>query len=73
MTPHGGSDYDLVASIEECFNNYTDVTRKINGFDKHGNISVKDNERMWRASEVVINYDLSIASQLDSCNYEKQI
>ena len=71
--PHGGSHYDLVASIEECFNNYTDATRKILGFDKYENISAKDNERMWRASEVVIDYDLSIASHLDRCNYEKQI
>ena len=31
------------------------------------------NERMWRASEVVIDYDLSIASQLDRYNNEKQI
>ena len=27
--PHGGKHYDLVAPIEECFNNYTDATRKI--------------------------------------------
>ena len=27
--PHGGSHNDLVTSIEECFNNYTDATRKI--------------------------------------------
>ena len=26
--PHGGSHYDLVASIEERFNNYTDATRR---------------------------------------------
>ena len=70
---HGGSHYDLVASIEECFNNYADASRKIHGFDKYEDISAKDNERMWRASEVVINYDLSVASHLDRCNYEKQI
>ena len=73
MTPHGGSHYNLVASIEECFNNYTDATRKIPGFDKYENISAKDNERMWRASEVVIDYDLSTASHLDRCNDKKQI
>ena len=28
---------------------------------------------MWLASEVVIDYDLSIASHLDRCNYEKQV
>ena len=73
LTPHGGSHYDIVASIEECFNNYTDATKRNLGFDKYDNISAKDNERMWRASEVVIDYDLSISSHLDRCNYEKQI
>ena len=68
--PHGGSHYDLVVSIEEIYNNYTDATRKILGFDKYGNISAKDNESMWRASEVVIDFDRSIASHLDRCNYE---
>ena len=71
--PHDGSNYDLAASIEECFNNNTGATRKIIGFDKYEKIFSKDNERMWRASEVVIDYDLSIASHLDRCNYEKQI
>ena len=70
---HGGSHYDLVASIEECFNKNTDATRKILGFGKYEDISAKDNERMWRASEGVIDYALSIASHLDICNYEKQI
>ena len=60
--PHGGRHYDLAASIEECFNNFTDATRKILGFDKYKDISAKDNERIWQASEVVIDYDLSIAS-----------
>ena len=69
LTPHGGSHYDLVASIEECYNNYTDATKEILGFDKYKNISVKDKERIWRASEVVTDYDLSIASHLDRCNY----
>ena len=54
LTLHGGSHDDLVASLEECFNNYTDATRKTLGFDKHVGISAKDNERMWRACEVVI-------------------
>ena len=35
--------------------------------------SAKVNERMWRASEGVIDYHLSITSHLDRCNYEKQI
>ena len=42
-------------------------------FDKYKNISAKDNARMWWASEVGIDYDLSTASHLDRCNYEKQI
>ena len=70
---HGGRQCDLAASIEECFNNYTDATRKILGFDKYKDISAKDNERMWRASEVVNDYDLSIARHLDRCKYEKHI
>ena len=76
LTPHVDSHYDLDVSIEECFNKYTytDITRKILGFHKYGYISAKDNERMWRASEVVIDYGLSIASHLNRCNYyEKQI
>ena len=54
------------------FHNYADATRKILGFVKYENISAKDNERMWRASEVVIDYDLSTLSHLDRCNYEKK-
>ena len=52
---------------------YTDASRKILGFDKYKDTSAKVNERMRRASEVVIDYDLSIASHLNRCNYEKQI
>ena len=65
--PHSDSDYDLVASIVECFNKYmyTGATRKILGFAKYEDISAKDNERMWRASEVFIDYDLTIESHLD--------
>ena len=67
LTPHGDSHYDLVASIEECFNKYmyTDTSRKILCLDNYKDISAKDNERMWRASEIVIDYDLSIASHQD--------
>ena len=46
LTPHGGSHYDLVASIEEYFNNYTDATMKILGFDTYEDVSAKDNENM---------------------------
>ena len=71
--PHGGKQYDLASSIEECFNKYTDATRKSLGYDKYKYITAKYNERMWRASEVFIDYYQSIASYLDRCNYEKQI
>ena len=30
---------------------FKNATRKILGFDKYEDISAKDNERMWRASE----------------------
>ena len=42
LTPHGGSQYDLVASIEDCFNKYmyTDATWKILGFDKYTKTSL---------------------------------
>ena len=33
-------------------------------FEKYQDISTKDHGRMWRASEVVINYDLSIEIHL---------
>ena len=52
---------------------YTDATRKILDFEKYEDISAIDNKRIWRASEVVIDYDLSISSHLNTCNYEKQI
>ena len=54
------------------FHNYADATRKNLDFDKYKNISAKDNERMWRASEVVIDYDLPTLCHLDRCNYEKK-
>ena len=44
------------------FHNYADATKKILDFDKYENISAKDNERMWRAREIVIDYDLSTLS-----------
>ena len=45
-----------------CF--YPDATKKIVVFDKYQDISAKDYERIRRASEVVIDYYLSIASHL---------
>ena len=63
LTPHGGSHYGLVASIEDFFYYYTDATRKILGFDKYEDISAKDNGRMWVANEVVINYEIVAATR----------
>ncbi|MCG7883058.1 MAG: hypothetical protein JAY96_15870 [Candidatus Thiodiazotropha endolucinida] len=62
--PHGGNPSDLIASIEERLSNYGDATKKIVVFDKYQDVSAKDHERMRRAGEVVIDYDLSIASHL---------
>ena len=61
---HGGSPSDLIASIEERLSNYSDAIKKIVVFDKYQDISAKDHDRMRRASEVVIDYDFSIASHL---------
>ena len=62
--PHGGSPSELIASIEELLSKYSEATKKIVVFDKYHDISAKDHERMRRASEVVIDCDLSIASHL---------
>ena len=62
--PHGGSQSELIASIKEHLSNYLEATKKILVFDKYRAISSKDHERMRRASEVVIDYELSIASYL---------
>ena len=64
MTSHGGSPSDLIASIEERFNNYPDATKKILVYAKYQDISSKYHQTMPRACEVVIDYDLSIARHL---------
>ena len=43
--------------------NYPDAN-KVVVFDKYQDVSAKDHERMRRASEVVIDYELSVASHL---------
>ena len=48
--------------------NYPEATNQIGVFAKYQYISAKDHERMWRASEVVIDFDLSIASHLPMRN-----
>ena len=61
--PYGGSPSDLIASIEERLSNYPDAN-KIVVFDKYQDVSAKDHERIRRASEVVIDYEVSVASHL---------
>ena len=64
--PYGGSPSDLIASIEERLSIYYPDANKIVVFDKYQDVSAKDHERMRRArlSEVVIDYELSVASHL---------
>ena len=62
--PHGGQPLDLIASIQARLRQYPDNTEKIVVFDKYHDVSAKDPERMRRAGEVVIDYDLSISSHL---------
>ena len=62
--PHGGNLSDLIASIKGRINRYPDVAEKIIVFDKYKVISAKDHERLRRAGEVVIDYELSITSPL---------
>ena len=62
--PHHGSVSDLMSSIQGRLVRYTDGAEKIIVFDKYHDISAKDHERMRRAGEVVIDYELSITSPL---------
>ena len=70
---HGGGPSDLVASTEERSNNYPDANKKILVFDKHKDTSTKDHERIQRASEIVIDFDLSIESHLDRCFKKRKL
>ncbi len=62
--PHGGSPSDLIASIKSHLRRYSSDTDKIVVFDKYHDISAKDHERMRRAREVIIDYELSITTSL---------
>ncbi len=62
--PHGGSPADLITSIQGRLGHYPDGTEKIIVFDKYQDVSAKDNERMRRAGEVILDYELSITSPL---------
>ena len=61
--PYGGSPSDLIVSIEERLSNYPDANKSV-VLDKYQDVSSKDHERMRKASEVVIDYELSVASHL---------
>ena len=63
--PHAGGPSDLVASIKERSNNYPDANKKSLVFDKHKNTAAKDHERIRRASDIVIDFDLSTERDLD--------
>ena len=62
--PHSGSPSDLIESIKGRLCHYSNNSDKIIVFDKYHNISAKDHKRIRRASEVIIDYELSIASSL---------
>ena len=62
--PHGGSPFDLIASIKSRLQNYPRGTEKILVFDKYQNVSAKDHERLRRSGDIIIDYDLSITSPL---------
>lgn len=62
--PFHGSVSDLISSIQGRLSRYPDAAEKIVVFDKYQDISAKDHERMRRAGEVVIDYELSITSPL---------
>ncbi len=62
--PNGGSPADLISSIQARLDRYADSVEKILGFDKYKTLSAKDHERMRRSGEVVVDYDLSLASPL---------
>ena len=62
--PHGGSRSDVIESIRRRLSRYHNEAEKIIVFDKYRDVSAKDHERMRRAAEVPIYYELSITSPL---------
>ena len=61
--PYGDSPSDHIVSIEERLSNYPDANKSV-VLDKYQDVSSKDHERMRKASEIVIDYELSVASHL---------
>ncbi len=64
MWPHCGSPSDVIESIRRRLNRYPQEAEKIIVFDKYQDVSAKDHERIRRAAEVPIDYELSITSAL---------
>jgi len=62
--PHDGTPSDLIASMQDRLDDYPERTKKVLVIDKYQGISAKDHERMRRAGEAVIEYDISITSSL---------
>ena len=62
--PHGGSPSDVIELIRRRLSRYPHKAEKIIVFDKYQDVSAKDHERMRRAAEVPIDYELSITSPL---------
>ena len=61
--PHGGSSSDVIESIHRRLSRYPHEAEKIFVFVEYQNVSAKDPERMRRAAEVPIDYELSITSR----------
>ena len=63
IRPFVSSPSELIASNEEHLSNYPEASKMIVVFDKYQDISAKDHDMLRQASEAVLEYDLSIASQ----------
>ena len=62
--PRVSSQSELIASNEEHLSTYLEASKKTVVFDKYLDISVKDHDRMLQASGALLDYNLSIASNL---------
>lgn len=62
--PYGGTPSDLISSIHDRLRIYRETTKTVVVFDKYQDTSAKDHERMRRANETVLDYDLSVTSIL---------
>ena len=62
--PHVSSPSELIALCEEHLTNYPETSKKIVVFGRCKDISAKDHDRMWHPSGAVLDYDLSIATEI---------